>query len=100
MQPLSEEHSESIESLELSPLALVEQATGAQSLVAEVRMLPESQQEVVFLHFHAALSYKEISKVTGHSVSHVGVLIHTAVGSIRDRLAQGTCSANALKGAL
>ena len=39
------------------------------------------------LRFQEELSYKQISAVTGHSVSHVGVLIHDGIRSIRRRLA-------------
>lgn len=42
-------------------------------------LLPEREREVVRLKFQEGLSYKEIADVTGHSVSHVGVMIHNAV---------------------
>jgi RNA polymerase sigma-70 factor (ECF subfamily) len=48
--------------------------------------LPPNQREVVFLKFHGGLSYKEISAVTGLSVSNVGFLLHTAVHAIRRRV--------------
>jgi RNA polymerase sigma-70 factor (ECF subfamily) len=48
--------------------------------------LPPTQREVVFLKFHGGLSYKEISAVTGLSVSNVGFLLHTAVHAIRRQL--------------
>jgi RNA polymerase sigma-70 factor (ECF subfamily) len=48
--------------------------------------LPPSQREVVHLKFHGGLSYKEISAVTGLSVSNVGFLLHTAVRAIRRQL--------------
>lgn len=51
--------------------------------------LPESQQEVVRLKFQDGFSYKEISKITGHSVSYVGVLIHEAMTRLRRELASG-----------
>ena len=42
-------------------------------------LLPEREREVVRLKFQEGLSYKEIADVTGHSVSHVGVMIHNAI---------------------
>ncbi len=42
-------------------------------------LLPEREREVVRLKFQERLSYKEIADVTGHSVSHVGVMIHNAI---------------------
>jgi RNA polymerase sigma-70 factor (ECF subfamily) len=48
--------------------------------------LPPNQREVVYLKFQGGLSYKEISAVTGLSVSNVGFLLHTAVRAIRRQL--------------
>ena len=45
--------------------------------------LPPRQQEVIRLKFQAGFSYKEISRITGLSVSNVGFIIHTAVKSLR-----------------
>jgi RNA polymerase sigma-70 factor (ECF subfamily) len=47
--------------------------------------LSSNQQEVVRLKFQDGLSYREISDITGLSVSNVGFLIHTAVKTIRSR---------------
>ncbi len=49
-------------------------------------LLPEREQEVVRLKFQEGLSYKEIADVTGHSVSHVGVMIHYAIQRLRKEL--------------
>lgn len=100
VQPLSDKQSQAMESPDPSPHAVIEQTQGEASLLSMVKTLPESQQEIIFLRFHAGLSYKEIADVTGHSVSNVGVLIHNAVRTIRDRMAQGSESSQALKGAL
>lgn len=48
-----------------------------------VAALPKNQQELVILKFQEGFSYKEISQITGHSVSHVGLLIHQAVTTLR-----------------
>jgi RNA polymerase sigma-70 factor (ECF subfamily) len=56
-------------------------------VLATMGTLPASQQEVLRLRFGEELSYKEISAVTGRSVSHVGVLIHEGMKSLRARLA-------------
>lgn len=45
--------------------------------------LPENQREVIRLKFQGDLSYKEISEVTGLSVSNVGFLIHTGIKRMR-----------------
>ncbi|MEO8702075.1 MAG: sigma-70 family RNA polymerase sigma factor [Kofleriaceae bacterium] len=50
--------------------------------------LPEHQQEAVYLRFQGGLSYKEISEITGHSVTNVGFMLHAAVKAIRAHLAE------------
>ena len=52
--------------------------------------LPTNQQEVLRLKFQNSMSYKEISAVTGLTISHVGVLLHTALGTLRKKLNVGS----------
>jgi RNA polymerase sigma-70 factor (ECF subfamily) len=48
-----------------------------------VTRLPERQREVLRLRYHEGLSYQEISDITGCSVSHVGVILHSALQALR-----------------
>lgn len=64
----------------------LEQTDGTRRILAALAGLPAAQQEALRLRFQEELSYKQISAVTGHSVSHVGVLIHDGIRSIRRRL--------------
>lgn len=64
----------------------VEQRDTADALMALVASLPDAQREVVRLRFDSRLSYRQISEVTGHSVSYVGVLLHEAINTLRHRL--------------
>jgi RNA polymerase sigma-70 factor (ECF subfamily) len=57
-----------------------------QSVLALLAGLPENQQEVVRLKFQNDLSYREISGVTGLSVSNVGYLLHVALKTVRQQL--------------
>lgn len=57
-----------------------------------VAQLPANQREVVRLKFQEGMSYKDIAEVTGHSVSNVGFLIHTAVNALRSRMQQEVSS--------
>lgn len=50
--------------------------------------LPDKQRQAVLLKFSGGLSYKEIAEVMELSVSHVGVLLHTAIGRLRTSLAE------------
>ncbi len=52
-----------------------------------VGQLPPNQQEVVRLKFQNGFSYEEISRITSLSVSNVGFILHTAIKSLRHRLA-------------
>jgi RNA polymerase sigma factor (sigma-70 family) len=53
------------------------------AVIRLITELPESQQEVMRLKFQEGFSYKEISSITGHSVSYVGVLIHEAMQKLK-----------------
>ena len=63
--------------------------TGGQVL-ALLGMLPPRQQEAVRLKFQGGLSYREISTVMDTTANNVGVLIHTALKTIREKLGEVT----------
>jgi len=54
-----------------------------QEVLRFLERLPENQREVIRLKFQGDLSYKEISEITGLSVSNVGFLIHTGIKRMR-----------------
>lgn len=56
----------------------------AKMLAGFDQLLTPAQSEVLRLKFSDDLSYKEIAAVTGHTVNHVGVLIHQAVIRLRE----------------
>lgn len=74
------------ESAEGDPAAIFEQRDSASRVLEMLDRLPQSQYEVLHLKFQQGLSYREISDITQHSVSHVGVLIHTAIKTLRERM--------------
>jgi RNA polymerase sigma-70 factor (ECF subfamily) len=61
-----------------------ESAPGVIALVAD---LPHRQQEAVRLKFQGGLSYREIAEVMDTTANNVGVLLHTAINTIRQKLA-------------
>ncbi len=69
-----------------SPATVAERTEQSQRIAALLAALPASQQEVVRLKFQQGLSYKEIAAVTGRTVNHVGVLLHTALKTLRNRM--------------
>lgn len=56
-----------------------------------MEQLPPNQKEVIRLKFQHGLSYKEISTVTGLTVTNVGFLLHTAIKRLR-KLMNHTCT--------
>lgn len=56
------------------------------NVLALLAGLPERQQEVLRLKFQCGLTYRQISEVTQLTVSHVGVLLHNGIKTIREKL--------------
>lgn len=71
---------------ELPPALQVERRDSAGQILEMLDRLPANQQETIRLKFQNGLSYREISEVTGLSISHVGVLIHTGLKTLRMKL--------------
>jgi RNA polymerase sigma-70 factor (ECF subfamily) len=51
--------------------------------------LPINQREVIRLKFQNGFSYQEISRISGHSVSNVGYLIHAGMKTLRGLFFEG-----------
>jgi len=73
-------------SSELLALNKMLQAEEEKQILEIISNLGESHKEVLRLKFQEDFSHKEISEITGHSVSYVGVLIHEAIVSLRKGL--------------
>jgi RNA polymerase sigma factor (sigma-70 family) len=65
-----------------------------------LRTLPPGQQEVVRLRFGNELSYKEISEITGKTVTNVGYLLHTALATVREQIAERTGETTVAEGSV
>ena len=85
MTYLDEEILEKQESQGAAPNERMEREEASGFLLRIVATLPPRQQEVLQLKFQNDLSYQEISEITKLSVNHVGVLIHTALKTLRTR---------------
>lgn len=70
-----------------APAELLERQEEAALVLKMLDDLPAGQQEVIRLKFQNGFSYKEISHISGYSVSNVGFMIHTGLKTIRGRLA-------------
>jgi RNA polymerase sigma-70 factor (ECF subfamily) len=91
MEMASVEHDEVAVACDLDERHDRRQALGR--VLETLETLPANQREVVHLKFQCDLSYKEISEITGLSVSNVGFLLHTAVRAIRSHLSAETTGA-------
>jgi RNA polymerase sigma-70 factor (ECF subfamily) len=69
------------------PNEQLERKEAGSFLLRIIDSLPPRQQEVLQLKFQNDLSYAEISAITKLSVNHVGVLLHTALKTLRERYA-------------
>lgn len=87
MTYLDQELLETQQGDEAAPSEQLEQKEASGFLLRIVASLPPRQQEVIQLKFQNGLSYQEISDITKLSVSNVGVLIHTALKTLRQRYA-------------
>jgi RNA polymerase sigma factor (sigma-70 family) len=70
------------------PFERLEQQEAAGFLLRIVTTLPPRQQEVLQLKFQNDLSYQQIAEITETTANNVGVLIHTALKTLRQRYAQ------------
>ena len=68
------------------PAEAVETADSARAVLDALGGLPEREREVLHLRYRGGLSYREIAEVTGHSLSYVGVLIHTGMKRLKKTL--------------
>ncbi len=75
---------------EPAPNERLEQKEAGGFLLRIVGTLPPRQQEIVQLKFQNDLSYQEIAEITKLSVSNVGVLLHTALKTLRRRYAEAS----------
>src|SRR5437660_1964524 len=69
------------------PSERLEQEEAAGFLLRIVATLPPRQQEVLQLKFQNDLSYQQIAEITKTTANNVGVLIHTALKTLRQRYA-------------
>ena len=86
-QYLNEELIEAREAEQPMPFERLEKQEAAGFLLRIVATLPPRQQEVIQLKFQNDLSYQQIAEITKTTANNVGVLIHTALKTLRQRYA-------------
>lgn len=70
------------------PFEELERKEATSFLLRIVATLPVLQQEVIQLKFQNDLSYQQIAEITKTTANNVGVLIHTALKTLRQRYGQ------------
>ena len=90
MMFLDEELIESREDEQPMPYEQLEEKEAAGFLLRIVATLPPRQQEVLQLKFQNDLSYRQIAEITKTTANNVGVLIHTALRTLRQRYGQAS----------
>jgi len=84
---LDEELIEARQGEQPMPFERLERQEAAGFLLRIVATLPPRQQEVIQLKFQNDLSYQQIAEITETTANNVGVLIHTALKTLRQRYA-------------
>lgn len=79
---------ESRESEQTMPYDQLEQMEASGFLLRIVATLPPRQQEVIQLKFQNDLSYQQIAGIMQTTANNVGVLLHTALKTLRERYAE------------
>jgi RNA polymerase sigma-70 factor (ECF subfamily) len=88
MMYVDEEVIEARESEQPMPFDRLEQKEATGFLLRIVGTLPPRQQEVIQLKFQNDLSYHQIAEIMQTTANNVGVLLHTALKTLRQRYAQ------------
>jgi RNA polymerase sigma factor (sigma-70 family) len=73
---------------ETTPFDQLQRKEATGFLLQIVGSLPPRQQEVIQLKFQNDLSYQEIAEILQTTANNVGVLLHTALKTLRQRYAQ------------
>lgn len=95
MSQLREEQVHHCSSPDPGPLDLVERRELGRRALELLDTLPASQREVLRLKFQNGFSYQEISRISGHSISNVGYLIHAGIKTLRGHMFEGQAAAEA-----
>lgn len=79
---------EQVPGREANPAGSVESADQWQLACEMMTRLNDKQQELIRLKYQQHLSYREISEITGLTVSNVGVTLHQAMRQLRSFMIQ------------
>jgi len=88
IQYLDEKLIEARQNEQPMPFERLEQEEAAGFLLRIVATLPPRQQEVLQLKFQNDLSYQQIAEITKTTANNVGVLIHSALKTLRQKYGQ------------
>ena len=92
MHPMSEEEEFVLECPDSLPNEKLEAKQIGEHLMKNIDKMPEKYKEILRLKFQEELSYKEMAEITGHTVNHIGVLLHQAILHLRKAVEKGGLS--------
>jgi len=70
----------------VTPDAAVQKNDSLQLAMTFIKSLNNNEQELIKLKYQQQLSYKEISEITGLTISNVGVTLHSALKKLRFKI--------------
>jgi len=62
----------------------IEKKESLSMIMKLISELNSTQKEVIILKFQEDLSYAQISEITGHTVNHIGVIVHEAIKKMKN----------------
>jgi RNA polymerase sigma-70 factor (ECF subfamily) len=89
MTRLSDEQVHRCASADPGPPDVAEHRESAARVLDLLEQLPPNQREVIRLKFQNGFSYQEISRISGHSVTNVGYLLHVGLKALRHQFLDG-----------
>jgi RNA polymerase sigma-70 factor (ECF subfamily) len=83
LSPMGEMQRETAPSAEPAPDGLAEDAETVDLAMSIISALPAVEQEILRLRLKEGFTYRQISKITGKSISNIGAVLHNAIFTIR-----------------
>lgn len=89
IDPFNEGHEGSLHSNTVGAEEGLSAQQSTNVMLVELAKMNPKHQEVLRLKFNDGLSYKEISEITGYTVTNVGFILHEAVQKLKNRVRKG-----------
>ncbi len=88
MNPTESSTLDRVDTGQAGPVARLQTNEATSEVWSTLGTLPPRQQQALLLKFQDGFSYREIADAMGTNVNNVGVLLHTALKSLRKRVGE------------